>query len=134
MTARFSARAKKVIRDWAPPRGVQLAQNLMNHFRPAPWEYVAGGWEGASQVRGWNVASVVEFQTARWRAYAEALSGANPLAVNHEEWRELRSGKLRDHNTLMTYAYVLALAARQKQCVSVLDWGGGLGHYSLLSK
>lgn len=130
----FSARTKKIIRDWVPPCGIQLAQNLMNYVRPASWEYVADGWKGASQVRGWNVASVVEFQTARWRAYAEALSGTNPLAVNHEEWQDLKSGKLRDHNTLMTYAYVLALAARQKQCVSILDWGGGLGHYSVVSK
>jgi putative methyltransferase (TIGR04325 family) len=106
----------------------------MNRLRPAAWEYMPEGWDRATEVRGWNVSSVVEFQTARWRAYAEALSGPAPLAVNHEEWRDLKSGKLRDHNTLMTYAYVLALAAHQKQCVSVLDWGGGLGHYSLLSK
>ena len=92
------------------------------------------GWDQSTRVGGWNVASVVDFQTARWRAYADALSGPDPLAVNHEEWQDLKSGKLRDHNTLMTYAYVLALAARQKHCVSILDWGGGLGHYSLLSK
>jgi putative methyltransferase (TIGR04325 family) len=131
---RLSMQAKRFIRDWIPPRGIELAQSILNHVRPADWEYVAEGWSRIGQIRGWNVESVVEFQTSRWHAYADAITGAAPLAVNHEEWQELRSGKLRDHNTLMTYAYVLALSARQKQSVSVLDWGGGLGHYGLLSK
>ena len=130
----LSTQSKKIIRDWIPPRGIELAQKFLNHVRPAEWEYVPEGWNRITQVRGWNVDTVVEFQTARWHAYADALAGPAPLAVNHEEWQDLRSGKLRDHNTLMTYAYVLALAARQKQSVSILDWGGGLGHYALLSK
>jgi putative methyltransferase (TIGR04325 family) len=34
----------------------------------------------------------------------------------------------------MVYAYVLALAAKTKDRVSILDWGGGIGHYYVLSK
>src|SRR6266545_2849798 len=34
----------------------------------------------------------------------------------------------------MAYGYVLALAAWKKDRVSLLDWGGGLGHYNLISQ
>lgn len=132
MTA--SNRTKTLLRDWVPPRVIQLARNALNHIRPADWEYVSTGWDGAPLVRGWNVETVADFQKVRWKAYSQALTGTAALTINHEEPRDLVSGKLRDHNTLVTYAYVLALAARQREAVSVLDWGGGVGHYSVLSK
>jgi putative methyltransferase (TIGR04325 family) len=34
----------------------------------------------------------------------------------------------------MCYAYVLALAARRKGKLALLDWGGGAGHYYKISK
>jgi putative methyltransferase (TIGR04325 family) len=34
----------------------------------------------------------------------------------------------------MSYAYVLALAARKRERISLLDWGGGIGHYYILSQ
>lgn len=130
-----SNRSGKVLaQNWVPPVLVRAAQRALNNIRPADWEYVREGWLGAGRTRGWNVAGIVEFQKARWDAYAESLRGAGPLAVNHEESEELNSGKLRDHNTLVSYAYVVALAAHQKQRMSLLDWGGGLGHYYLLSR
>jgi len=38
------------------------------------------------------------------------------------------------HNIVITYGYVLALASRQKSELSLLDWGGGIGHYYLISQ
>jgi len=125
---------KKLLRNWMPPGIIGLAQKALNYVGIVEWECAPEGWRSAAGVRGWNIPSVVDFQKLRWKAYADALSGTSALTINHEEPKNLNSGKLRDHNTLVTYAYVLALAARQKQSVAVLDWGGGLGHYSLLSK
>ena len=34
----------------------------------------------------------------------------------------------------MAYAYVLTLAARKKDQISLLDWGGGIGHYCILGR
>jgi len=110
-----------------------MAQQALNRVRPAPWEYLPEGWNGSEPTRGWNVACVAKIQKETWSAYADHLSGAGPLSINHED-RNQHSGGLRDHNTLITYAYVLALAAQQKQSLSLLDWGGGIGHYYLLSK
>jgi putative methyltransferase (TIGR04325 family) len=35
---------------------------------------------------------------------------------------------------MISYGYVLALAARKKDKLTILDWGGGVGHYYLYSK
>ena len=38
------------------------------------------------------------------------------------------------HNTVLTFGYVLARAAIGRKSVSMLDWGGGIGHYLLYAK
>ena len=85
-------------------------------------------------MRGWNVPSVADAQKRKWEAYQQSLRGTAPLGINHESRWKPTSGDLRDHNTLVSFAYVLALAAWQKQRLSLLDWGGGMGHYYVLSK
>ncbi len=110
-----------------------MVQGGLDRLRPAPWEYVAAGWNGSEKTRGWNVSGIAKMQQETWQAYADRLKGNGPLGINHED-RNQDSGKLTDHNTLISYAYALALAARQKQSLSLLDWGGGIGHYYLLSK
>jgi putative methyltransferase (TIGR04325 family) len=124
---------KDLVRVWVPPGAIRMAQQALDRVRPAPWEYIPEGWCSAEPTRGWNVAGIAKMQTEMWPAYADRLSGTGPLSINHEDWN-LDSGRLYDHNTLVTYAYVLALAARQKPKLSLLDWGGGIGHYYLLSR
>ena len=41
---------------------------------------------------------------------------------------------LRDHNRMMIMAYTLTLASRNRNSISILDWGGGLGQYYYLAK
>src|ERR1019366_7414879 len=38
------------------------------------------------------------------------------------------------HNTIMSFGYVLARAARDRDRLSMLDWGGGIGHYSVYAQ
>lgn len=128
------AASKEWIHDWAPPGCIRLVQRALDFVRPARWEYVSDGWRTGAPLRGWNVASVAEAQKGKWRAYVESLQGTAPLGINHENLRQPITGDLRDHNTLISYAYVLALAARQKERVTLLDWGGGMGHYYPLSQ
>lgn len=100
------------------------------------WEYVPEGWERQKadpHIKGWNVTSVLEAYKARWPAFVKALEGNGPLGVSHEA-TTIASHNYSFHNTIMCYAYVLALAARSKEKVSILDWGGGIGHYYLISK
>jgi len=122
------------IRRWAPPGLIETGLSALNYIRPAPWEYVGEQWASQLSVRGWNVSSIVEMQRKTWDDYAHSLTGPCALGLNHEDPAGPYSGRLRDHNTLVSYAYALALCARHKERLSLLDWGGGMGHYYLLSQ
>jgi len=118
-------------KDWVPGGLLRLVQSGLDYIRPAQWEYAKSGWETELYSSGWNVESVADAQKARWDRFAASLQGCGPLTLNHED-PAINSGLLRDHNTNITFAYVLAMAAQHKQAISILDWGGGIGHYCLL--
>lgn len=97
------------------------------------WQYVPGGWRAAPVTRGWDEESVAAAAEKQWRVLQASLEGPGPLGVAHylgTRGRENRS----NHNAMMSFGYVLALAAREKQRVSILDWGGGAGHYYLYAR
>jgi putative methyltransferase (TIGR04325 family) len=99
--------------------------------QPLPeWEYVADGWE--HPARGWAVDSVARGYREKWADYVAAIAPPNPLGVHHETAR-VTSGDVAAHNMLVSFAYVVALAVGEERG-SVLDWGGGLGHYHELAR
>jgi len=99
---------------------------------PRPeWEYVPEGWD--YPVRGWDQESVAEGYARKWPDYVAAIERPNPLGVHHET-AEVTIGDVGAHNMLVSFAYVVALAARGVERLSVLDWGGGLGHYEALAR
>jgi putative methyltransferase (TIGR04325 family) len=99
---------------------------------PLPeWEYVPEGWE--REAKGWAVDSVARGYRDKWPDYVAAIEAPNPLGVHHET-AHVTVGDPGAHNMLVTFAYVVALAARGRERLSVLDWGGGLGHYHVLAR
>ena len=93
-------------------------------------EYVPQGWYA---LEGWKNPGIAEAQEKHWPTIVRNLEGPGPLGVSHlpeVTSREQRAA----HNTMMSYGYVLARAARNKERISILDWGAGLGHYYLYSK
>jgi putative methyltransferase (TIGR04325 family) len=101
---------------------------------PPEWELVPEGWSRA--VPGWNAQGVLAAYEAKWPAFLRALEGAGPLGVNHEASVDAieRADDFAAHNLLVSFAYVLALAARGRERVSLLDWGGGIGHYYAIAR
>jgi len=97
----------------------------------SPIVEVASEELGAKLVRepGWDQMGEVGPSIARWPAFERNLVGANPLGFYHEFHDPSVVRDVHFHNLHMTFAYVLALAAHRRSKVSVLDWGGGLGHY-----
>lgn len=88
------------------------------------WEYIPEGWaKKDSRIKGWNVQSILDIRKRNWSSYLGLLESSEPVANNYGT-----------HNTYMSYGYVLALAARKKDRVAMLDWGGGIGDYYLISK
>lgn len=94
----------------------------------AEWEYVADHWpQNDRRSLGWDDSSVHRTMLDNWEPYKRAVDGTEPLAFS--PWfTDLPDFKA--HNILMTYGYVLARAAHRKTRLSVLDWGGALGHYA----
>ena len=88
---------------------------------PPPWEYRPRGWtDNANELGGWNAESVVAARQRDWVPYLARLASTGRLGDGH------------DHNNIMSFAYALGLAARERKKISVLDWGGVFGaHYKI---
>lgn len=99
------------------------------------FEFVPEGWAREGQdarVTGWNVESVRRTYQAKWDEAQNYVKGVSPLGIAFEA-KELSNDNLVGHNLVMMYGYVLGLASRGKGKISILDWGGGVGHYGLLA-
>jgi putative methyltransferase (TIGR04325 family) len=101
---------------------------------PPEWEYVPEGW--ARAVPGWDVQAVADAQRRKWPDFLQALSDTGALGVYHETvaGSEMDREDLGAHNNAVTFGYVLGLAARGRDRLEVLDWGGGVGHYHVLAR
>ncbi|MBD2610742.1 methyltransferase, TIGR04325 family [Nostoc punctiforme FACHB-252] len=91
---------------------------------PPDWEYLPNGWATPdSHIKGWDVESILQIRRHNFRELLKLVETSSPLTNSYSV-----------HNTYTTYAYILALAAHKKDRISILDWGGGIGDYYLISK
>ena len=72
----------------------------------------------------------------KWASFLAATEGPGPLGVNHEIplGNPVPRDDLDAQQTVLVFGYVLARAAGGKARVSLLDWGGGPGHYAVLAR
>ena len=126
---------RSCVKALVPPLLWRVIRAASHYLERRPeWEYAPKGWcTKDPNIKGWNVASVVETEKAKWPEFVRAVEGAGPLAVAHEA-PSISNQNLNAHNILMSYGYVLAMAARNRSSLSILDWGCGLGHYYVISK
>jgi len=116
-----------------PPIITDCARGLrQSFFGGAPqWEYRPTGWNVST--KGWNVEGIARLEKNKWNHFAQLTQTTAPLGVNHEDLLPTNENSV-DHNTIMSFAYVLALTAGEHTRISVLDWGGGLGHYYVFAR
>jgi putative methyltransferase (TIGR04325 family) len=74
----------------------------------------------------------VETQRAKWPEFLRLASATGALPV-HLWAADLSKPTLAANTALMAYGYVLAMTAWRHSRISLLDWGGGLGHYKIIS-
>lgn len=139
MSTRNWSKFKAIVQGFTPPilwKGLQKLKYRnstipQNHIE---WQYVPEGWEKRDpKIKGWNVAAILETYQKNWSSFLRNLEGNEALAISPESNSEERTSLL-FHNIMMSYGYALTLATRHKTHLSLLDWGGGMGHYYLISK
>ena len=131
------SRIGKIIKLLTPPIVIKCAQTVNYLFKKPVLEYAPDGWQtqlNPDRNQGWSVDSVVDNEKAKWDAFKRNLEGPGPLGFSHEHTDLSIIHDTNFHNVHISYAYVLALAAHHKDRISVLDWGGSLGHYYLVGK
>jgi putative methyltransferase (TIGR04325 family) len=99
------------------------------------WEYVRGGWaeaRGDPDIAGWKGSEVVDAYRAKRPGFLELLDGTGPLAAGTSPALPNDLLTVDEHNAIVSFGYVVACAARKRDSLSILDWGGGVGlHYHL---
>jgi putative methyltransferase (TIGR04325 family) len=95
------------------------------------WEFIPEGWAHASEARGWDAVEVARSYREKWPRFLEAVEGPGPLGVDHEVplGVSIERHGLIAQSAVLAWAYALARATDGARDLSVLDWGGALGHY-----
>jgi putative methyltransferase (TIGR04325 family) len=100
------------------------------------WEYVPEGWarqHADPEIAGWNTTGVLEAYRAKLPAVRKALDGTGPIDFPTSPALPTEKGAEWEQRAILAYAYALALASRGRDRVSILDWGGGVGVFYLLT-
>jgi len=147
MTRREGHPVRDLARAVLPPILFDALRGVRDRLgvRPPEWEYVPEGWARARTdpfVGGWNVDAVAERYRLLWPEWIRALAGTGTLGVDYirslrtydSDAHKVPTEQAWAHNAIMSYAYVLALTARERQRLSVFDWGGGIGQFLPLSR
>jgi len=112
----------------------RLLRGRDKNQEPPEWQRFPEGWRTTDpRVKGWNVDGIGETQRTKWPEVLRLAGDTGPLPV-HMWAQDLSRPGLAASTVLMAFGYVLALAAWKKDRLSLLDWGGGVGHYHLVSR
>jgi putative methyltransferase (TIGR04325 family) len=131
---------KDIIKSFIPPIVLQFIRSGRSKSYQRTdlpeWEYVPEGWTYAqshSEVKGWNVQEILDVYKRKWPRFLDLMQGTGPLGIAHES--ELTTNDdIHAHNVMMSLAYALALASHDASSLSILDWGGGIGHFYVIAK
>jgi putative methyltransferase (TIGR04325 family) len=116
------------------PQSPQSPQPLLKTILTQPeWEAVPDSDLVWSAHEGWAHQSIADTQRSKWPAFLASVQGTIPFGWSHEA----PPGAPIDvsaHNTIVTFGHVLGRAAMGRSRLSVLDWGGGVGHYFVYAR
>ncbi|MCW3062147.1 MAG: hypothetical protein JWQ02_3968 [Capsulimonas sp.] len=129
--------ARKIAKALVPPIFPMVYRRLRSP-RAAyhEWEAVPNGWNELKtnpKITGWNVEDIAEQYEKKWPAFLESILGTGPLGISPESIDPTQQDLL-FHNIVMSYAFALGAASHSKDSLSMLDWGGGFGHYYQIGK
>jgi putative methyltransferase (TIGR04325 family) len=97
------------------------------------WEAVPNTDRTWTSNAGWSHESIVTAQLRKWPSFLKSMEGTFPLGQSHEGPGGMPAN-VAAHNTIVTFGYALGRVAQGRSAVSILDWGGGLGHYYVYAR
>ncbi len=103
-------------------------------FRFSEFTFFGEAWPGAGDAGpGWTHVSIARALEKHLPIVRRNLEGTGPLGVSHLPGHDGRED-YSDHNIIMAFGYVLGFVARGREKLTMLDWGGGCGHYFLYAR
>ncbi len=126
-------RLRRLAFEMTPPLAIKTAYQLKRKLKgwPLEWQLLPGGFEQArrdAKIKGWNEQAVMDVYTDEIKAMQERLDAGIPIGLLHGD-APARFDEIFNHNFAQTWGWVLGRVAGQSAELSVLDWGGALGHY-----
>lgn len=111
---------KRILQLCLPPLIVEGLRKIRRRSQYV-LEYAPQGWQtvldGSAQDTGWNAAGVISAERSKWEAYCRNVEGTGPLGFSHEHTNLEEVRNVSFHNIHLTYAYILALVAHQKNII-----------------
>jgi putative methyltransferase (TIGR04325 family) len=118
---------KSSVKRILPPIAIDLMRwglPVSNFGTIAEWEAVAVSQSAWNASDGWSHPSIVRIQTEKWEQFLKSARAPSHLG----SW-PLGGEDVAFHNLVMTFGYVIGRASCGRADLSILDWGGGLGHF-----
>jgi putative methyltransferase (TIGR04325 family) len=122
-----------------PPAAWEAARQVRASLRPREHGWaVAEGGKRAFDKSGteWDTAAVAAAYERRWPLFERVRGSAVPPVFASEEETltfdpetDLPSAStIFRHNSILGLVYGITRASKQRGCLKMLDWGGGVGH------
>jgi putative methyltransferase (TIGR04325 family) len=136
---RVTRRIRRIARQLLPPIVAEPIRRALQRRRGGgEWEYRPSGWpDGDPKIHGWDEQSFLATHLPRWPDFVRFSETSGPLGSHYEmpsRGERQPAVSYETHNTIMCFGYVLARAARGRDRLSMLDWGGGIGHYCIYAR
>ncbi|HNX90686.1 MAG TPA: hypothetical protein PKY78_00280 [Candidatus Omnitrophota bacterium] len=132
---------KRFVKAVVPPIFIILLDKVKKYFADrgkTEFEYIPEGWSYVAKpgaMDGWNEKSILEVYKKEWPKYLSMTSSTAPLYSNPAApYSSDINTRVKGHNVIMSFAYSVLTAAGGKKSLSLFDWGGGIGFYSLFAK
>lgn len=96
-------------------KAIDLKPDVSKEDGSPTWEYLSDAWPTTEdRSKGYDTKDRIDKLRKNWDSFLAKYKGTKPLGSQDNA----------EKNLFMTYAYILGLASRKKEKLSILDWGG----------
>ena len=123
---------KSVVRSLVPPIVWEFARRAARPLRKSAegFTYAPQGWRTPVPMgNGLDCAHFVARERRDWDLMLSRDLNQGALALLVTDVRSTHAQRVSEQSHWLSYAYALALAARDRQSIRILDYGGGLGYF-----